>query len=180
MFFDGVLPRFSLYGVVPCSRNRSKTFSSCQVSCFGFVLSFLGFLSASFWFSCGSEFCQAIFCSLFRAFVFPFSFSFFSSSLLLLFFGLVRVSLRLFCSLPWQASAVARQEQHSVACTFAFFLPFSLPGPAPLSLPPPCSLSLSLSLSLSFPSPSFFFLSFSPACICGYRGERLSGPSLQG
>ena len=123
---------------------------------FGFALSLSLYLSQV---SCRRRFCSHVVRILsgdlftVSCLCFFFSFSFFFTSLLLL-FGLARVSLRLCCSLPWQASAVARQEQHSVACTFVSFLSFSLPGPAPLSLPPPCALSLSLSLSLSL----FLFL----------------------
>ena len=172
-FFAVFFPLGSLFGInfrgqafVFCGRWWSYVFS--MVFCLGFrfmvwrlapetVQKILFMSDLLFWvrflflrfpvgfvlFSCGSEFCQGIF-SLFRAFVFFFSFSSFSSSLLLLFLGLARVSLRLFCSLPWQASAVARQERHSIM-HFCFLLAFlsSRAGP-PL---PPSSVSLSLSLS---------------------------------
>ena len=174
MFFDGVLPRFSLFGVVPCSRNRPKKFSSCQVSCFGFVLSFLGFLSASFWFSCGSEFCQAIF---FRCFA-PLFFSFPSPSSLLL----SSSSSLVWPGSPFVFSALCPGRRLPLPGRSSIALHALLLSSC-LSLCPgrPPSPSLLLALSLSRSSFSLFvFLSFSPACICGYRSKLLSRPSLQG
>ena len=42
-FFGEFLPRFLFYVLALRSRNCLEKFSSCQVFCFGFVLSFLGF-----------------------------------------------------------------------------------------------------------------------------------------
>ena len=107
-----VLPRFSLYGVAPRSRNCSQKILFMSGLLFWVRALFLRFLVDVFLFSCVSGFCQGIFL-LFRAFVFfRVFFSFFSSSLLLLVLGLARVS---FLSLPSAACRRATSTGRSDA-----------------------------------------------------------------
>ena len=134
-----------------------KKFSSCQVSCFGLVLSFLGFSSTSFCSHVFRDFVKVFFCCFVPLCFFVFLF-------LLLFFsppprlgagpGLLSFFSFSFCCL--QACDVDRQERCCIASIFSFSV-FSLPGPAPLARSLFPSLSLSLSLSLY---PSLFSLSF--------------------
>ena len=134
--------RFMVWGLAP---ETVRKFSSCQVvSCFGFVLSFLGFSSTSLLFSRISGFCQGIL-SLFRAFVFSFCVFLFLSPPI---FGAGPGPLLL---LP---AGVRRRKAgamlHSVRLLFLRFLCARAGSPLPL----PLSILSSLCLV-------FFFLSFS-------------------
>ena len=166
MFFGGVLLQFSLYGVAPRSRNCSKTFSACQVSCLGFDLPFLGFSSAIFFSHVFRCFVRGFFVVSYLCFLF-FFFPFFPFSLLSLslFLGLARVSLRLSALCPGRR--LPSPGRSGIAL-------HALPLPSCTSLcpgrpPPPSLRSVSLSLYhfLFFSLALFlsFSLSLSPACV---------------